>query len=325
LEFEQSLQKLKEPLAQQQQTEVAVREKLIADMQALNASDRNTLDHVRVLQERWQQRAKALPLERKLEQALWQKFRSACDAVFAKRKEVAAVADADRKQNLAQKESLCGKLEASLTESVPVTAPIAAKILRETKDAWNSIGAVPRAQENQIEARFHAATNALQQQVDAAKRIAAEHERNALFDKMRLCMALEQAVIDQVDVIPVALEQWQALPALANDVERILRARFDKGLQAIQSKDGAYRTSLENNRAVLLKNLLRLEILCAVDSPAELARERLQIQVEVLQSTLKTGATNNKSELLIDLCKLAATVDHASVQRIERLIGKLRA
>ncbi|HXA48048.1 MAG TPA: DUF349 domain-containing protein, partial [Burkholderiaceae bacterium] len=319
-EFDQSMHAMKEALATQQQAEVALREKLIADMLALNPNERHTPEHVRALQERWQQRAKALPLERKHEQALWKKFRAACDAVFAKRKEAAAGADADRQQHLAQKESLCEKLEASLAEP----AAIAAKILRETKDAWNAIGPVPRAQENQIEARLQAAVSALQHQLDAAKRIAAEKERSALLDKVRLCMALEQAVIDQAEVAPVGAPQWQALPNLANDIERTLRARFDKALQAIESKDGVYRTGLENNRAVLLKSLLRIEILNAVESPAEMSRERLQMQVEVLQSTLKAGVAHNKQDSLMELCKLAAAVDQATAQRIERLIGKLR-
>ena len=56
-----------------------------------SANFRHTLDKLRGLQERWQEQAKALPLERKVEQALWQRFRAACDAIFearnAKRKE----------------------------------------------------------------------------------------------------------------------------------------------------------------------------------------------------------------------------------------------
>ena len=320
-EFEQSLQLLKKPLAQQQQAEVALREGLIAEALALNPTERNTLDTIRVLQERWQQRAKSLPLERRIEQALWQKFRSACDALFAKRKEVAAGADADRKRHLADKESLCEKLETALAEPVAEIA----KTLREIKDAWGKVGPVPRAQESQIEGRFQAAVSALQAQLDAAKRLAVEREMNALLDKMRLCMALERALLDQLDAAPASLEQWQAMPKLANDVERILRNRFEKGLQALLSKDAPYRASLENNRNVLLQNLLRLEILCGIESPAELARERLQMQVEVLKSTLKTGASTNKLDLLKDLCNLAGAVDQATTKRIEQLISKLRS
>lgn len=320
-EFADAMQLLKAPLAQQQQTEIDMRERMIAEALALNPTDRSALDKVRALQESWQQRAKALPLERKDEQALWQKFRSACDALFAKRKEVAAGADADRKRHLAEKEALCQKLEAAQSES---TSAIAA-VIREVKDAWAKIGPVPRAQESQIENRLHAAQGKLQAQIDAAKRIAAENEKNALLNKVRLCMSVEKAVADQSDSSPANAEQWQALPALSADIERILRARFDKGLQALQAKDAGYRASLDGGRQSLLQSLLRLEILCSLDSPAELSRERLQMQVEVLQSTLKSGAVTNKRDLLKDLCKSPAAVDQQSAQRIELLIGRLNS
>lgn len=321
-EFEQSLKALKGPLAVQQKAEAATREALIAETLALNPTDRATLDTVRQLQERWQQRAKALPLERRVEQALWQKFRAACDALFAKRKEAAHVADAERKQHLAAKESLCQTLEAAVSEPVPAIA----RILRETKDAWNKAGPVPRAQENQIESRFQAAAGALQKQMDAAKRIAADKELNALRDKVRLCMSVEREVVEpSSDAAPASVEQWQALPALSADFEKCLRSRFDKGLQAWQSKDAQYRASLEKNRSVLLQSLLRFEITSGVESPAQLARERLQMQVEVLQSTLKNGTVVNKHDLLMDLCKLAAAMDQATARRVEVLIGKLRS
>jgi hypothetical protein len=320
-EFADSLQLLKAPLVSQQQAEIKLREDMIAETQELNPTDRATPDAVRALQERWQHHAKTMPLERKDEQALWQKFRSACDALFAKRKEVAAVADADRKHHLGEKEALCQKLEAAVNEPVTVINAL----MREAKDAWNKIGHVPRAQENQIDGRLHKALAALQAQVDAAKRVAAENEKNALVNKLRLCMAVEQALAEQTDAEPANTEQWQALPALSNDVERILRARFDKGVKSLQAQDAAYRATLEGNRAALLHSLLRLEILVGLESPAELSRERLQMQVEVLQTTLKNGAVTNKRDLLKDLCKLAATVDAQTTQRVEALVGRLNA
>jgi hypothetical protein len=320
-EFAASLQLLKAPLVTQQQNEIAAREQIIVEVQALNPMDRSAPDIVRALQERWQQRAKALPLERKDEQALWQKFRSACDALFAKRKEVAAVADADRKQHLSEKEALCGKLEAAVNE------PLAAihAVMREVKEAWGKVGPVPRAQENQIDSRLHKAYAALQVQIDAAKRIAAENEKNALVNKLRLCIAVETALIAQTEAEPANAEQWQVLPTLANDIERILRARFDLGVQSWQARDAAYRATLDGNRAALLHSLLRLEILTGVESPAELSRERLQMQVDVLQTTLKSGAVTNKRDLLKDLCKLPAAVDAQTTRRIEALVGRLNA
>jgi hypothetical protein len=318
-EFKEAMHILRDPLAGQQEQEAQQRATLIAQVQALNPAERSALDKLKTLQDRWQQRAKALPLERKQEQALWQQFRAACDALFAKRKEFAAGADAERKQHMAAKEALCATLETATGDTV---AAISA-LLRDAKDQWSKIGQVPRALEQRIEDRFHAATGALQKRLDDIKRKAQQAEQGALFDKVRHCQAVEQAAVDGLEVSPVSLEQWQAMPAVAGDVERTLRKRFDAALLALQNKDQRYIAELQKNRAVLLQNLLRCEIIAGLESPPELSRERLQMQVAVLQSTLKMGSSNNKHDALLDLCKLPALADAAAVKRMEALVGKL--
>ena len=319
-EYEQAMKALQKPLAGQQEQEVAQRQALIAEVQALVPAERATLDKVKALQERWQQRAKALPLERKQEQALWQQFRAACDALFAARKEHAAGADAERKQHLAEKEALCAALEAATGEG----AGAIGKLLRETRERWGKAGHVPRAQEQRIEARYAAAVGALNKRLDQIKREAAQAEQGALQEKMRLCQAVEQALAEGKDEAPVTAEQWQAVPALSGETERILRKRFDAGLAALQKKDAGYAAQLEKNRAALLQNLLRFEIVAGLDSPPELSRERLQMQVAVLQSTLKNGASGNRQEALLELCRLPALADAAAAKRLHTLLGRLR-
>ena len=96
-QFADVLNVLQAPLEQQRKSEVAHREELIEQVAALDALDRHALDALRAAQERWQELARALPLERKAEQAMWHRFRAACDAVFARRKESAHAADAERR------------------------------------------------------------------------------------------------------------------------------------------------------------------------------------------------------------------------------------
>jgi hypothetical protein len=319
-EYDQAMKALQGPLAQQQSQEAEQRQALIAEVQALVPAERATLDKIKVLQERWQQRAKALPLERKQEQALWQQFRAACDALFAQRKEHAAGADAERKQHLAEKEALCAALEAATGES----AGAIGKLMRETRERWGKAGYVPRAQEARIEARFAAANAALSKRLDQIKREAAQAEQGALQEKMRLCQVLEQALAEGKDEAPVTAEQWQAVPPVSGETERILKKRFDAGLVALQKKDAAYAAQLEKNRATLLQNLLRFEIVAGLDSPPELSRERLQMQVAVLQSTLKNGASGNRQEALLELCRLPALADDAASKRLHALLGRLR-
>ncbi|MBV8665539.1 MAG: DUF349 domain-containing protein [Burkholderiaceae bacterium] len=318
-EFTASLSLLEKPLAERRQTEVAQRENLIARVAALQASDRNALDTLHSLQEQWQQSARLAPLERKVEQALWKKFRVACDALFAKRKEAAAGADAERKRHLAEKEELCRRLEVALAELPP---PALGKLLRETRDAWGKIGAVPRAVEKKIEARLHAAANAVQKQLGAARQAALDAECTALLNKIKLCRTLEQGWVDGASALP-DLAQWQAMPAIKGEYERVLKARYDSGLRAVQANDANYRVLLQKNRETHQQMLLRAEIVAGIESPAELSRERLQLQVQVLQSTLKNGAHAGDAALLLDLCKLPALTDAATAARVDRVIGKL--
>jgi hypothetical protein len=275
------------------------------------------------LQERWQEQAKALPLERKIEQALWQRFRAACDAIFAKRKETAHAADHERKAHLHAREAICKDLEAA-TFGGDDKAQLAAiaKTLRDAAAAWNASGAVPRAAEPKINQRYQNAVAAVQGQADAIKRRAGAAQANALRDKLRLCQALESAIgAEGVDgasgaaaagasdgaAMGTAVDaaewqsRWAALPALAPDYEKALHGRFTAALAALAKTDDsaggmagnagrkAYAEQLERNRAKLLEQVLRLEIVAGVDSGAEFARERLKMQVEVLQSSLKSG------------------------------------
>ena len=328
--FDKALSQMLAPLAQQRKLETAEREQLIAEAQQLSATDRHTLDKLRSLQERWQEHAKALPLERKAEQALWQRFRAVCDAIFAKRKETAHAADHERKAHLHAREALCKELEtATFTGSDKEQQAAIAKTLRDAAAAWNASGTVPRAAEPKINQRYHNAVAAVQAQAEAIKRRAGAAQANALRDKLRLCQSLESEIGDGADTDIDAAgwqQRWQALPSLANDYEKALHGRFTAALGALDGKRKAYAEQLERNRARLLDEVLRLEIVAGVDSGAEFARERLKMQVEVLQSSLKSGQKpQTASAAYLQLCAMPALADARTASRIEQLFRRIGA
>lgn len=318
-EFELALQAVSAPLDRQRQVEVRQREKLIAEVAALNPADRFAPESLRGLQERWQEHAKALPLARKEEQELWQRFRSACDELFARRKEGAVAADAERGQHLQEKEALCAALEAAEPESEAAIG----KLLRESRDAWGKIGPAPRAAEATIEARFQAATAALQNRLDTIRRAVLATQMQALSAKLILCRELETSIVagNLVDNRDARLAQWQALPALSSQLERALLQRFNAALDVPSSGMQQYVATLERNGVVLAQELLRLEIMTGIESPAELSRERLKLQVEVLQSSLKAGQKPLTPEAqLLQVVGLAAVVDARTAARLERVV-----
>ena len=319
-QFSEALTTLQRPLEHQRKVEVAVREQLIEEVRKLDPHERHAVDLLRELQHRWQEHARALPLERKAEQALWQRFRAACDELFAARKEHAHAADSERRAHEAAKEALCARLEAAAPEATPASA---GKLLREAATEWQSIGPVPRAHEARIEKRYHAAVAQVTEHADSARRAAGVALADAVRDKLRLVLALESALANPESNTSAAdwRARWDALLPLDGGYEAVLRERFEAGLTALEGERGGYVGQLEANRGRLLQDLLRLEIAAGIDSGAEFARERLRLQVEVLQSSLKSG---QKPGAQVDeiraLLALPALVDARTESRVEQLL-----
>ncbi len=330
--FSDALNTLQRPLEQQRKGEMEVREQLIEEALGLDPHNRHAVDQLRDLQHRWQEHARALPLERKAEQALWQRFRAACDALFAGRKEHAHAADSERRAHETAKEALCARLEAAAPEVTPTSA---GKLLREAAAEWQAIGPVPRAHEARIDKRYHAAVAAVQHHADVARRAAGLALAGAVRDKLRLIQALEAALVNpDAQTNPSDWRgRWDALLPLEGGYEAILRARFDGALGALEGDRATYTRLLESNHERLQHELLRLEIGAGIDSGAEFARERLKLQVEVLQSSLKSGhkagkgagqqggqAEGGQGAELRALLALPALADARTETRIEHLL-----
>jgi len=77
-----------EPLEVMQKASLARRQALIAEAQALGAAPTLRVDAVKALQQRWQEEAQVVVLERKQEQKLWDAFRQPIDEAFARKSSV---------------------------------------------------------------------------------------------------------------------------------------------------------------------------------------------------------------------------------------------
>jgi hypothetical protein len=77
-----------EPLENAQKASLARRQALIAEAQALGAAPSLRVDAVKALQQRWQEEAHAVVLDRKQEQKLWDAFRQPIDEAFARKSSV---------------------------------------------------------------------------------------------------------------------------------------------------------------------------------------------------------------------------------------------
>ena len=83
-----------EPLETVQKASLERRNALIAEAQALGAAPTLRIDAVKALQQRWQEEAHAVVLDRRLEQKLWDAFRKPIDEAFARKSTVREQAQA---------------------------------------------------------------------------------------------------------------------------------------------------------------------------------------------------------------------------------------
>ncbi|WP_151446052.1 DUF349 domain-containing protein [Lacisediminimonas profundi] len=328
-EFAEALARLAKPLAVQQAAEKKERQRLIEAAAAIDPAQRRAPEELQELQQRWQQRARHLPLERHDEHALWQRFRAACDQLFAKRKQHVKSADAERGAHLREREALCERLEAAQNEKPEAIR----NLLREVRTAWAKSGEVPRAVQRQIDTRFERAVAALQKRLDDGERSARQMRGELLAQRFGLCLQLERAVASGeggsdaaalAEQARAARADWERLAPASNDAERALAARFEQDLAALAAQDQSRVAQLRRNLPLLSHDLLRAEILLGIDSPPALSRERLKVQVEVLQSSLKSGEKPlAPHSLLLRMCELPAPLDAQDEARLRAVANRL--
>lgn len=83
--WKQAMDSLAEPLKAAQQASLDLRHQMIEQAEALGKEAQLNIDAIKTLQQRWQAEAQRVPLDRKLEQKLWDKFRQPLDDAFARK------------------------------------------------------------------------------------------------------------------------------------------------------------------------------------------------------------------------------------------------
>src|SRR5262249_37445147 len=142
------------------------KEALIARVQAIAESTDwdATANEIKKIQNEW----KAIgPVKKSRSEALWQKFRGACDVFFVR---YASRYDIARGERVAAREAIVAELEALAVTQHPAPEELAAKV-REIRNRYNQEIAqrgVDRERANALDDRFAAAFNAVIAQWPAA-------------------------------------------------------------------------------------------------------------------------------------------------------------
>jgi exonuclease SbcC len=293
--YRNALDSLETHLGRERERELRRRRALIARVEALaDAADpRAAGDEVKQAQKEWKPTVQA---DRRTEQALWQQFRTACDAVFQR---ISAERDAtvrELESNLQRKQALCDELDTLLGDA-DADIRVVTRRVAELGDAWLATGAVPRKAEQGLAARYTSLQKRFAQRQRQAAQVAAQQELDGTGARARLCERLESRVLaggmaepERQALLDETEQAWQALAPMDDACEAALRERFvlaGRALTGDAQARQALETGLEKNLKRRLELCLQMEIEAGIESPPEYADARMQLQVSRLEDAFK--------------------------------------
>ncbi len=145
-----------------------VKEGLVERAEELATSEdwKQTAIDMRELMTQWKSAGRA---SREVEDALWQRFRAAQDAFFARRTSQFASREAEQQENLRAKEAIAAEVEA-----LDVADPRAAQAaLRELQARFEEVGHIPRESIRRVDTRMRAAEQRVRAAAEAQWRAGA--------------------------------------------------------------------------------------------------------------------------------------------------------
>ena len=305
--FTAALQRIDDHLRTERESELQRRQALIEQVQQLaNSADlQAAVEQTKQAQAEWHPTVQAGQRE---EQALWRRFRSACDAVFARRQAAQEAAEKERQDLLARKTALCEELEALAADESQDNLLRLRKRLQDIRAEWPAIGPLLKAATKALEQRFTAACERLRQHLESLRRAGARQHLQALRERADLCSRLEALLVvaEPEDLTAQLLQTqqiWDSLAALPDPLVALLQQRFDSVRQALAGGGEARRlllATLQQNLANKQLLCLRLEVAAGVESPPEFAQARLEYQVARLSESLTGGRDSARTEDSLD-------------------------
>jgi hypothetical protein len=216
----------------------AVKEQLIAQAEALAESTDwdATAEAFKELQRRWKESGN---VPRKQGDALWKRFRAACDRFFERRKPHLEAHLEEQQRNLEEKTALCVRAEAVVAAAPPEAGWGAAIAeIRDLQRRWKDIGHVPRKDADAIYRRFRAACDGLFAKRDAARDAEAD-VRRAELDAVRAGLAEIPGAADAPARVIALRTTLKELAGRDVRPDPELVAEIDKVVQAVVAENPA--------------------------------------------------------------------------------------
>ncbi|MEA3303387.1 MAG: DUF349 domain-containing protein [Pseudomonadota bacterium] len=234
---------------------------------------------------------------KRVEQQLWSAFKTATDAVFARRTALHESEQRQQSANSSAKKAICDKLRKLVTTEHDNWS-VARNERDHLMDEWKTIGPASRQQYQSLQQKFTQLTRAFDEAETAAS---IQHERRhleLLLQKAELCGHMEQQLCGRDADISGHQEQWSALPTLQAAFESRMLKRYQRIIDALAGGDEAIEQLCALRSSNLQESLqlcLEMEMLLDIDSPEAIQEQRRQWQLEHLSSAMTGGLAGSES------------------------------
>jgi hypothetical protein len=259
-------------------------------------------EELKGLQAKWKEVG---PAPRKAADAVWKKFRGACDKFFSRRQDDLKKRKHEWAANMARKQELCTRAEVLATSTDWESA---ASELRRLQADWKTVGPVRRDRSEAVWQRFRTACDAFFERYkhrDEVERQARLAQREAVFGELDTLIAgatadpvaaAPPAIADEIQKLGARLRQG---PSLTPADEEALATRFAAARdRAVAAWPDAFKgTDLdpEAGRAKREKLLARVESLMAGAEPPASALSGQDL-AKRLKEALATNTMGGRAE-----------------------------
>ena len=322
-----ALARIEAPLQAERDAAAAGREQLIARAQSLTQGGGGRVAPdaarpVRELQLNWQASARRLALPRGQEMALWARFKSATDAVFAQRDAASAQREAEWAANLERQEAMLERLTRLDADAAPADIE---RTLADADRSWREGGELPPGALETLERRFHAVRAAAAAQLGSGAQRRWQRQCDTLATHLTLCeqredldargagddageQASEQASLGQ---------RWSQLQSLPAAWSQTLAQRFERAVQPGPLSS-----------AELDDLLLQLEAALGVPSAPAWQAARQTLKLRALKDAMEGRRASDKGPAQQAHWLLAALqqggLDPGQRERLRALVAALR-
>ncbi|MEA3276637.1 MAG: DUF349 domain-containing protein [Pseudomonadota bacterium] len=288
--FRSAMKRLDGHLTEERNRNQQLKRDLVSRVEALAEEPdlERAIEETKRLQRQWHTTVSA---RQKEENRLWQGFRAACDAVFARRREQHEAQVAELERNLQQREAICRDAE-TLADA---DSDQIAQGLTALESRWrdSEVLPIPRQAASRLNQRWREARSLVQRRGRERREQQRRESLDLLARQSSVCERLERWLETEAGEemsLDATEAKWQALPKQRDaGLQAAIGSRFGAALRALREGDTTLRGRFAANGERRAELCLHLEVLARVDSPPELTKERLAFQVTRLKEHMRQG------------------------------------